>query len=486
MACFLSHLSAWSTILQEKEETPGYYLILADDVRCTHGATVGKLEQEPLFYLKSRGIPQAEAEKLASGPEFARRLAYQRDKALMNGLYEKIGRDASTEAELRRVYDEVAGQQKAETEAKARHILVASEEEAKGVLRRLKAGEDFAKVADEVSKDPGSKGGDLGWFTRERMPQDFIAAAQLARHLEIGIAAFGVEFDVWRSEGSLYTEGYVDRAIGKLREGNWLEEREGALWFKSTAFGDDKDRVIRKSSGAYTYFGSDLGYIVEKFSRGHDRLIYVWGQDHHGTVARLRNAGEALGFDKASVEMLLVAWVRFVRDGQEISMSKRSGEFITLDELLAEVGVDAARWFFASRAATSGIDFDIELAKTQSNENPVYYVQYAHARISALLRDAPAEAPGPPAVAPLAAGERELIMRLLEFPALVRDATEKRGPQMIPAYAIKVADDFNRFYDTCRVLGSDEQAFRLALCRATQTVVARCLHLVGVDAPERM
>src|SRR4030095_9874237 len=164
--------------------------------------------------------------------------------------------------------------------------------------------------------------------------------------------------------------------------------QDGAVWFRSTAFGDDKDRVVIRSNGEPTYFAADIGYVTEKFSRGFDHLIYVWGVDHHGTVARNRNAAEAMGYDREAVEMLLTGWVRFIRDGVEVSMSKRAGTFVTLDELLAEVGVDAARWFFGSRAATTEIDFDIELAKKQSAENPVYYVQYAHARIASILRKA--------------------------------------------------------------------------------------------------
>ena len=200
--------------------------------------------------------------------------------------------------------------------------------------------------------------------------------------------ALGVRFDVWTSEARLHEDGWVDRAVERLRERGHVYEEDGALWFRSTAFGDDKDRVIIRSNGEPTYFAADIGYVTEKFSRGFDHLIYIWGADHHGTVARVRNAAAAMGYDPEAVEMKLYSWVRFVRDGQEVSMSKRAGEFITLDELLAEVGVDAARWSFASRAPTSSIDFDIELAKKQSNENPVYYVQYAHARIASIVRKA--------------------------------------------------------------------------------------------------
>ncbi len=221
---------------------------------------------------------------------------------------------------------------------------------------------------------------------------DAIVGAWASERIRAGIEAsldhLGVRFDVWKSEATLHRDGWVERAVARLRKDGHVFEQEGATWFRSTAFGDDKDRVIHRSNGEPTYFAADIGYVTEKFSRGFDKLIYVWGADHHGTVARLRNAAQAMGYDPDAVEVILVAWVRFVRDGQELSMSKRAGEFITLDELLAEVGVDAARWSFAARAASTPIDVDIELARKQSSENPVYYVQYAHARICSILRKA--------------------------------------------------------------------------------------------------
>ena len=208
------------------------------------------------------------------------------------------------------------------------------------------------------------------------------ATERVRTGIEASLERLGVHFDVWKEESSLHDAGWVERAVERLRQGGHVYEADGATWFRSTTFGDDKDRVIYRSNGLPTYFASDIGYVTEKFSRGFDELIYIWGVDHHGTVARVRNAAEAMGYDREAVRMLLIAWVRFVRNGVEIPMSKRSGEFITLDEVLDEVGVDAARWFFSSRAYTTGIDFDLELAKRQTNENPVYYVQYAHARAS--------------------------------------------------------------------------------------------------------
>jgi arginyl-tRNA synthetase len=365
------------------------------------------------------------------------------------------------------------------------------------------------------------------------------ASERVREGIEASLAHLGVRFDVWKSESSLYGDGWVARAVERLESAGALFEDGGALWFRSTAFGDDKDRVVRKSNGDWTYFGSDIGYVVDKFSRGFDRLIYIWGADHHGTVARLRNAAAAMGYDREAVQMLLMAWVRFVRDGAEVSMSKRSGEFIALDELLAEIGVDAARWFFAARGHTSGIDFDIELAKKQSADNPVYYVQYAHARIASILRKA-AEAglaplagaglglaPGAPAGlatggaglaafgrAGLAAGalavspaafagapeaalaralagapEAALARALARFPEVVEDAASAEETHGITAYATELATEFHAFYRDARVVDPaqpERSAARLSLVRATQLTLAGALGLLGISAPEAM
>ena len=312
--------------------------------------------------------------------------------------------------------------------------------------------------------------------------------------IEASLAALGVSFDVWRSEGSLYTDGWVERAIERLRAGGWLMEADGALWFKSTSFGDDKDRVIRKSTGAYTYFGSDIGYIEEKFSRGFDHLIYVWGADHHGTVARVRNAGEAMGYDKEKMEMLLVAWVRFVRDGVEMSMSKRAGTFITLDELLEEIGVDSARWFFASRSASTAIDFDIELAKAQNAENPVYYVQYAHARMQSILRKAAVEGIAPAASIGdlLDDGESpdaRLARRIVRLPEAVEDAAAHHETQGVTAFATELATAFSAFYRDAKVVDASDaerSSKRLRLVAAAATSLAASLRLLGISAPDEM
>jgi arginyl-tRNA synthetase len=318
------------------------------------------------------------------------------------------------------------------------------------------------------------------------------AAGRVRETIERSLTALGVRFDVWTSEARLHDEGWVARAVERLRERGHVYEQDGAIWFRSTDFGDDKDRVIIRSNGEPTYFAADIGYVTEKFSRGFDRLIYIWGADHHGTVARVRNAAEAMGYDREAVQMLLYSWVRFVRDGQELSMSKRAGEFITLDELLAEVGVDAARWFFASRGPTSAIDFDIELAKKQSNENPVYYVQYAHARIASILRKAAGVglAPAEDVVGALVeAPEATLARAIVRYPEVVADAVAAEETQGITTYATEVATTFHAFYRDARVVDVDapeRSAARLALARATQLTLASALGLLGISAPESM
>ncbi|MEO7663956.1 MAG: arginine--tRNA ligase [Candidatus Limnocylindrales bacterium] len=318
------------------------------------------------------------------------------------------------------------------------------------------------------------------------------ASARIREGIESSLGALGVRFDLWKSEGSLHDEGWVERAVERLRSAGHLYEQDGALWFRSTTFGDDKDRVVIRSNGEPTYFASDIGYVTEKFSRGFDHLIYIWGADHHGTVARVRNAAEAMGFDKAAVEMILTGWVRFVRDGVEVSMSKRAGTFIALDELLEEIGADAARWFFASRGANVNIDFDIELAKKQSNENPVYYVQYAHARIASILRKA-AEA-GLAAAPSLAGGlagapEAALARVLVRYPEVVEDAAAGQETQGVTTYATELATAFHGYYRDAKVVDPaepDRSAARLALVDATRITIAGALGLLGISAPDAM
>ena len=346
-----------------------------------------------------------------------------------------------------------------------------------------------AQVPDEVWTAAVADGADAGEVLGRW------ASERVRAGIEESLGRLGVRFDVWTSEGSIHDEGWVSRAVEQLRAAGHVYDADGATWFRSTAFGDDKDRVIFRSSGQPTYFASDLGYIAQKFSRGFEELIYLWGEDHHGTVARNRAAAGALGFDPSAVHWLLMAWVRFVRNGVEVGMSKRSGEFISLDELLQEIGADAARWYFGSRATTRGIDFDIELAKRQSAENPVYYVQYAHARCSSILRKAAEARVGPDAGNAAALlrhpAEQALIRRLLALPEVVADAAERRQTHELTAYLLEVAQLFSAFYRDCRVLPDEETELplsqaRLALTDASRQVLANALALLGISAPATM
>jgi len=321
------------------------------------------------------------------------------------------------------------------------------------------------------------------------------ASERVRAGIEASLAELGVRFDVWKSEGSLHDEGWVPRALDQLRSSGDIYDQDGATWFRATSYGDDKDRVVVRSNGQPTYFASDIGYLAEKFSRGFDKLIYLWGEDHHGTVARNRAAAQALGFQADDVQWLLMAWVRFVRDGTEVGMSKRAGEFISLDELLGEIGADAARWFFGSRAPSTGIDFDIELAKRQSAENPVYYVQYAHARASSILRNAAAASIGPDdsqaATLLHHPAEQALIRRLLDLPDVVADSAARRETHELTRFLLEAAQLFSAFYRDCRVLSDDPEeqqlsATRLALTDAVRQVLANGLGLLGISAPASM
>ena len=302
---------------------------------------------------------------------------------------------------------------------------------------------------------------------------------------------FGVHFDNWFSERSVYAGGEVDEALAELEKRGHTYRSEDALWLRTTDFGDDKDRVLIRSNGEATYLTPDIAYHWDKLQRGFDRLINVLGADHHGYVARVRAAIEALGADPERFEALLMSLVHVVEGGERVQMSKRTGDFVTLDELMDDIGVDATRWFMLWRSHETTVDLDLELARSQSSENPVYYVQYAHARIASILRKAgdgaaPAVAPARP---PLEASEKALVKRLLEFPEEVRTAAARRAPHRICAYSTAVAADFHAFYRDCQVVGAEGEgveASRLALCLATKRTIAAALGLLGISAPERM
>jgi arginyl-tRNA synthetase len=307
---------------------------------------------------------------------------------------------------------------------------------------------------------------------------------------------YRVHFDYWFLEATLY-EGEPSawqRARAKLEAEGLSYRSEGALWLRTTALGDDKDRVLERSTGEPTYLAADVAYHWDKLDRGYDRLINVLGADHHGYVARLKAVVAAVGADPDRLEIPLLQFVHVVEGGARASMSKRRGDFVTLDDLIGEIGVDATRWFMLSRSADSTVDLDLTLAREQSAENPVYYVQYAHARIASVLAKAGEQRVAASLTAPreglaLEPAERELVKKLLAFPAEVAEAADRRAPHRIAVYALETAQSFTAFYRDCRVVGAEPEgleSFRLALCVVTQRVIARSLGLLGVTAPDKM
>jgi len=347
-------------------------------------------------------------------------------------------------------------------------------------------GEYVKELADEI---PGSADMDLD----ELVPK---SVALVVARIRATLDAYRVTFDRWFTERTLHdgAPSAIDRALARLEEQGHLYRSDGALWLRTTTFGDDKDRVLIRSTGEPTYFAADVAYHEEKLERGYDRLINVLGSDHHGYVARVKAAIAALGADPERFEAPLLQFVHIVEGESRASMSKRRGDFVTLDELIAEIGVDATRWFMLSRSHDSTVDLDLELAKRESSENPVYYVQYAHARINSILGKAGEErvrAALGRAARPdeLHESERELVRKLLAFPDDVAEAAERRGPHRIAAYALELAQTFTAFYRDCQVVGSSPEAvedLRLRLCVASQRTIAHALGLLGVSAPDQM
>jgi arginyl-tRNA synthetase len=343
-------------------------------------------------------------------------------------------------------------------------------------------GEYVAELAAEI---PGAADGD---------PDELAHAGieLLMGGIRATLERYRVAFDIWFSERTLH-EGDpspIDHAFAELRERGHLYESEGALWLRTTTFGDDKDRVLVRSTGEYTYFAADVGYYEHKRERGYDRLVNVLGSDHHGYVARLKALVAALGGDPETYEIIIMQFVHIVEAGERASMSKRRGDFVTLDELLDDIGVDATRFFMLQRSHDTTMDLDLDLAREESAENPVYYVQYAHARIAG-IRDKAGEMAEPSAdvEVELHPAERALILKLLAFPAEVEEAAERRAPHRIATYALELAQEFTAFYRDCKVVGAEPpeaEAFRLALCVGSQRTIARALDLLGVSAPDEM
>ena len=314
-----------------------------------------------------------------------------------------------------------------------------------------------------------------------------VGVEQMMRRVIATCERFRVQFDRLFSERSLYEGGAADRALALMQENGHVYEHEGATWLRTTTFGDDKDRVLIRSTGEKTYFASDIAYHADKLARGYDIVIDVWGADHHGHVKRMMAAWQEMGGEEKAFEVLIMQLVNLMEGGQRAAMSKRQGEFVTLDDLIDDIGVDAARFFLLQRSHDTTIDLDLELAREQSSENPVYYCQYAHARIASILRRAEsAPDASAAAVGELHPSERALIKKLLEFPEEVGLAAERRAPHRMTVYVHELAQDFSAFYRDCKVVGAPEERFRLALSLQTQRVIARALELLGVEAPDEM
>ena len=302
---------------------------------------------------------------------------------------------------------------------------------------------------------------------------------------------FGVEFDVWFSEQSLYDNGAVARTMQLLEDKKYLYEQDGAIWFRSTDFGDEKDRVVQRENGQFTYFASDIAYHLNKFERGFDQVINIWGADHHGYIPRVKGALQALELDPSKLEIALVQFAVLYRDGKKAPMSTRSGEFVTLRELREEVGKDAARFFYVMRKSDQHLDFDLDLAKSQSNENPVYYVQYAHARVCSVLAqwdgqvDELDSADTTILTNPL---ELALLQKLIDFPDTVEMAAREYSPHLIAFYLRELASEFHSYYNSTRFLVAEIplQNARLALIAAIRQVLINGLTLLGVNAPDKM
>ena len=353
-------------------------------------------------------------------------------------------------------------------------------------------GQDVIDIADALAKEHGDKFVSMPeeerfeWFRKHGLGVELDKLKQ-------DLAAFRVNFDNWFSETTLYEDGKIDTALDKLRQNGHVYEEDGATWFRSTDFGDDKDRVLIKQDGSYTYLLPDIAYHEDKLQRGFDKLINIWGADHHGYIPRMKAAIEALGYDRETLEVLVSQMVQLYKDGEKFKMSKRTGKAVTLRELVDMVGLDATRYFFVMRSGDSQMDFDLDLAVSQSNENPVYYAQYAHARICSILRQADDAGlfASEDHVALLLESEKalDLMRKLGDFPQIVADAAKLRAPHRVATYIHELAAAFHTFYSTDKVVDPDNRELseaRLALVTATRTVIANALRLIGVAAPDRM
>jgi arginyl-tRNA synthetase len=365
-------------------------------------------------------------------------------------------------------------------------------------IRARARGEDIPEggyegdyVRELAERIPGSGDDDLA-VVAER------GISLLLEKIRASMHAIGVDFDVWFSEASLHAgeSSAVHHAFDELERRGETYRSEGALWLRTSAHGEPKDDVLERKTGEPSYLASDIAYHLDKRERGFDRLIDVWGADHHGHVARMHAAFEALGGTKGQLELIIMQFVNIIERGERTQISKRRGDFVTLDDLIAQIGVDAVRFFMLQRSHDTTVDLDLDLAREQSSDNPVYYIQYAHARIASILAKAGGGGRVPAALetaaqygGTLEPAERALVKKLLAFPGDVAEATARRAPHRIAAYALELAQTFTAFYRDCQVVGAEGEgveSFRLALSAATKRTIARALNLLGVSAPNKM
>jgi len=354
------------------------------------------------------------------------------------------------------------------------------------------AGQDVVDTVKNIIRDFKDR---LLTMSSEERRQEMVdyALQEKLRYIKSTMNDFGIHYDVWFSEKKLHEAGKIEEIINYLQVHDYIYEHEGARWFKTTLFGDEKDEVLVRANGLPTYFAADIAYHKDKFERGFDWVINVWGADHHGHVARMKGAMQAIGYDPKRLDIVLMQLVRLYRGGQIVRMSKRTGTTVSLDELIEEVGKDAARFFFVMRSPESHLDFDMELAKQQSQENPVYYVQYAHARIMSIFRQARAagvEIPQPEQVDYTRLGEEELqiVRKIADFPEEIAIAARNLAPHRIARYVLDLAGLFHSFYNHQRVLNEDKalQDARLILMESVRITLKNALDILGVSAPEQM
>lgn len=353
-------------------------------------------------------------------------------------------------------------------------------------------GEDIIGIGKKLAEEFGDKYVNVDEKERYDFFREYGLKIEMAK-LKKDLEDFRVRFDVWFSETSLYHNGKIEDALKTLRDNGHIFEEEGATWLRSTPFGDDKDRVLIKQDGSFTYLTPDIAYHKDKLERGFEKLINIWGADHHGYIPRMKAAIQALGYDKDALEVEIIQLVHLYKNGEKMKMSKRTGKAVTMRDLVDEVGLDAVRYFFAMRSSDTHMDFDLDLAVSQSNENPVYYAQYAHARISSIIRQGEEQGIVSDHNANFsqiqAEKEMEVLKKLGEFPIAVGEAALKRMPHRISHYIFELASVFHSFYNAEKVLDSDNperSKARLGLIKAVQITLKNALSLIGVSAPEKM